>query len=127
MRTPEERLKELEAECDTLGKRLADAEKQLELLEKTSVKHSWLNGVAYVIAAGIVTGTLAFMSKLSDAQREMKQEAIAVVKDVATKVDGMERAQTEQKVKVEALYLFSVEKRPRDEVREAVHRTKTGE
>lgn len=112
-------------DTDALAQRLSDVEEQLRLLEATSVKHSWLNGIALAVALAIVGGTWALMGKLAGTQREMKAEAVAVVRDVAAKVERMEGAQTQQQVKVEALYLLNIERKPREQVRrEAEQKTK---
>lgn len=96
--------------------RIEDLEKAVEALEKKTVTKEWLYASALTIAVGAFFGAVKFLGGLE----ESAQKPIA---SLSAKVDRFIETQATTNIKTEAMYLNSIERRPREEVREAVLRS----
>jgi hypothetical protein len=108
-------------------KRIEDLEERVEGLEKNAVTKLWLYSSALTIAAGAFLGVLKFLGEVEDAAQKPIAAQTAIIAKQGEKLDRFIETQTASNIKTEAMYLNSIERRPREEVREAVLRSTTKE
>lgn len=109
-------LRALYLRVDTLEQISKDQETAIKLLEEKAVTKNWLMGGLVAVAMGVATGGYGFAKGLEENSRKP-------IAALAEKLDRNIEAQAQTNIKTEALYLNSIERRPREEVREAVLRS----
>lgn len=112
-------LRALYERVDTLEKLDSDKDKSIAILEHKlgeAVTYKWLIVTVLGLCLSTVTGAYQFAKGIdeSTAKRSARQ---------TEKLDRFIEAQAATNVKTEAMYLLNVERRPREEVREAVLKT----
>lgn len=116
-------LRALYNRVEVLEKLLADQDKSIAILEEKSVTKNWLMGGLVVVAMGVGGGGYGFAKGLEEnAAKPLKAQAETIA-ELGKKLDRSIENQTATSIKTEAMYLNTIERRPREEVREAVLRS----
>lgn len=111
LRAAYNRISALEDETTELAREIA-------VLKEGAVTKGWLIG-------GILTISMAALAGAQSFKAGLEESAAKPLKAQAEKLDRFIEAQTATNIKAEATYLLTVERRPREEVREAVLRNTT--
>lgn len=109
-------LRALYNRVEALEKMDAERDKAITVLEREAVTYKWL----IVTVLGLAVSTIFGANQFAKGVEESTAKATA---KQGEKLDRFIELQSVANVKTEAMYLNSIERRSREEVREAVHRS----
>lgn len=116
LRAAYNRISALEDETTELAREIA-------VLKEGAVTKGWLIGGILTISVAAFAGAQSFKSGLEEsAAKPLKAQAV-VIEEQGRRLDKFIDSQMATNIKTEALYLNSIERRPREEVRETVLRS----
>ena len=118
-----ERVADLESQVDSLRKINSVQDKSVAVLEEKAVTKGWLVGAMLSLFVAAFVGARSLSKDVEESAQKIATAQTATLATQAAKLDRFIEAQASTNIKTEALYLLSVERKPREEVRAVVLQT----